>query len=87
MRTNRNGFNTLDELISGEVRAEIARKKLPRKTLYDSIGMHPNVFNRKYNGLVGFTSSELASVARLLGTTAAEITRAAEARLESEVAA
>lgn len=84
MDVNRNGFTALEKIIAGEVRAEMARRGFRQSDVSAAIGMHPNVFGRKYRGNVGFTSSELASIAAFLGTTAAAITEEAERRLTKE---
>lgn len=80
MEANRNGFTALEDLIAAEVRAEMGRKTVKQVDMAQTIGMHPNVFARKYHGRVGFTPSELASIGHVLGTTGAEITAEAERR-------
>lgn len=80
MEANLNGFNTLELFIASEVRAEMGRANVKQSDVATAIGMHPNVFARKYHGRVGFTSSELVAIAQYLGTSGARLTAEAERR-------
>lgn len=80
MKSNRVRFATLDEEVSGVVRAEIARQRRDQKEIAASLDLHPNVFGRKVRGEVAFSAGELLEVAHSLGLSAAEITKEAEAR-------
>lgn len=83
MMTNRIGFATLDEEVSGVVRAEIARHRRDQKEISTILGIHPNVLGRKVRGEVAFSTGELVEVANALGLSAAEIMREAEQRFRT----
>lgn len=80
MRENRNGFATLDEELSGVVRAEMSRAKISQREMALRIGMHPNVFGRKYRGEVGYQPSELSAIGNQLSINGTELMREAERR-------
>ncbi|MCD4557641.1 hypothetical protein [Schaalia sp. lx-100] len=85
MIVNRVGFATLDEELSGVVRAELARFRLDQKEIANKIQMHPNVFGRKCRGEVAFSTGELTAVAHAIGTTASALTHEAEVRFTKAV--
>lgn len=84
MSSNRNGSTGLDRAVSAEVRAEIGRQKISVSGLADALRMRRATLSARINGHVGFTSSELAGVAELLGTSASELTSRAERALATE---
>ena len=73
-------FTTLDQEVSGVVRAELGRARISQGEMASEIGMHPNVFGRKCRGQVAFSPAELAVVAEHLGLTASALTADAEER-------
>ena len=73
-------FATLDQEVSGVVRAELGRARISQGEMASEIGMHPNVFGRKCRGQVAFSPAELAVVAEHLGLTASALTADAEER-------
>lgn len=83
MNTNRVRFTTLDEEISGIIRAEIARQRRDQKQIAATLGLHPNVLGRKVRGEVAFSAGELSEVTRSLGLSAADIVKEAETRFAS----
>lgn len=83
MSSNRIGVSTLDEEVSGVVRAEMGRSRIGQSEMARAIGMHQNVFGRKYRGESKFSSSELAAIAHKLNLTAATLTAEAERRFFS----
>ena len=80
MSSNPIRFVTLDQEVSGVVRAELGRARISQGEMASEIGMHPNVFGRKCRGQVAFSPSELAVVAERLGLTASALTADAEER-------
>lgn len=79
MQVNRFGY-TLDEAVSAEVRAEIARTPgVTTTSLAKALGLRRATLASRINGHTPFRSSELHVVATALGITASEITARAEA--------
>ena len=70
MSSNPIRFATLDQELSGVVRAELGRARISQGEMASEIGMHPNVFGRKCRG----------QVAERLGLTASALTADAEER-------
>ena len=84
---NRIGYTSLDEAVSEEVRALIARTKgVSVKSIAEDLGIRRATLSSRVNGHTAFTSSLLSAVASRLGTTASEITARAERALGLAVA-
>lgn len=82
--------NGMDGLIAGEIRAELARRKIQVKTLSEQVGMAREVLSNRVNGHVPFTAAELVKVANAIGVSAVELMgraeRAHRAAQDSQVA-
>ncbi len=57
---------TTTERVAGQVRAILAQRRLTRRWLSDQVGMPLATIQRRLNGDVAFTVSELIVVARVL---------------------
>lgn len=86
MQMNRTGYSTLDEAVSEEVRALIARTKgISIKGIAERSEIRRATLSARVNGYAPFSPSLLAVVAAELGTTASAIVARAEtALLEAE---
>lgn len=82
MSANRIGLRRVDAAVANIVRSEMALQQIKQADVTRAIGMHPNVFGRKYRGEVAFTSSELADVGRAIGVPASDLIARAEQRME-----
>lgn len=84
MEMNPPGYRTLDQAISAEVRAELARQNSTKNIsdLADKLGLRRATLSARINGHQPFTASQLRDVALYLGTTAATLTVEAERRME-----
>lgn len=87
MDLNRTGYTRLDEAVSEEVRALIARTKgVSVKSIAEELGIRRATLSSRVNGHAAFAPSLLAAVAERLGTTASEIVARAERALGMAVA-
>lgn len=87
MDMNRTGYTGLDEAVSEEVRALIARTKgVSVKSIAEELGIRRATLSSRVNGHAAFAPSLLAAVAARLGTTASEIVARAELALGLAVA-
>ncbi|WP_396829234.1 helix-turn-helix domain-containing protein [Mobiluncus mulieris] len=75
---------TVDTLISGEVRAEMARQKIGVIDLVAGTSLTRNQLNDRINGRYQFSFGELDEVARVLGTSSIKIIQSARERAETQ---
>lgn len=59
--------------VAGEVRAEMARKRVTGTTLAQALQMSNATLSRRLNGLKAFDINELEVVGRVLGVTVTEL--------------
>jgi transcriptional regulator with XRE-family HTH domain len=82
MDMNRTGYTGLDEAVSEEVRALIARTRgVSVKGIAERLGIRRATLSTRVNGHAPFAPSLLAAVAAELGTTASAIVANAERNL------
>lgn len=81
MKANPPRYTDLDQAISAEVRAEMARQKIKTSHVAEALGMVRATFSDRVNGHQPFTTGDLIAVAKHLGVPAAAITAEAERRL------
>ncbi|NMW64464.1 helix-turn-helix transcriptional regulator [Mobiluncus mulieris] len=70
--------NGMDEALAGEIRAELARRKIQVKKLAAQIGMSREVLSNRVNGSVPFTAAELTKVANTIGISPVVLMQRAE---------
>lgn len=58
---------------AANVRAEVARRRIPQRVIADHLGLNQQQVSRRLNGDVEFTVSELQGVATLLGVAVADL--------------
>ena len=87
MTANRNGSTDLDAAVAAEVRAEIGRHT---DVSISAIALQNDIrratLSARINGHIPFSPSLLSAVAKMLGTTASEITVRAERALDQSAA-
>lgn len=84
MTANRYGSTDLDAAVAAEVRAEIGRHSdVSVSAIALKLDMRRATLSTRVNGHAPFSPSLLSAVAKMLGTTASEITLRAERSLES----
>ncbi len=72
--------NSLEGVIAGNVRAEMARKMVAQKEMAAAIGMSSSAFSDLYNGTRPFRLATLDRIADVLGVDIAVIVRGDAAR-------
>ncbi|RTE49611.1 helix-turn-helix transcriptional regulator [Actinobaculum sp. 352] len=85
MDANQIGYNTLDQAIAAEVRAEFARQRQTKSLteLSSLLHVHRTNLSARVSGRTAFTAGELKKVADYLQTTPDELIQEAVRRLGS----
>lgn len=65
--------STLTDIVAGEVRAQLARRKLTASALADAIGRSEMYVSRRISGNVAFDLADIEQVARFLGVAVADL--------------
>lgn len=68
----------IKDALAAELRAQVARRRLPHADIAQALGVTPSAFSRKLSGQNPISVDELAVIARLLDTTADELIRVAQ---------
>lgn len=66
-------MQTHGQSVAGNVRAEMARRRVPQTRIAAALGLTQQAVSRRLTGRVAFRSDELAVVARVLGVPAASL--------------
>lgn len=61
--------------VSGNIRAEIARRRLTQGEVAEIIGKSVDSIGRRYNGKLDWTLAEIAALAQYLGIDPAQLTK------------
>lgn len=77
-------MSPVDLAIAAEVRASIARKGLSQKAIYERFGWKQAYFNRRYQGRVPWSSSDLLRVMNIVDEDITRVYAAGAAALEQE---
>lgn len=74
--------STVDAIIAGEVRAELARRQISQVDLAKTIGVTRAYLKRRLAGQTAWSANDLAAIAHAIGVTIASLVGPVDARLD-----